>query len=169
MLKQLAAAVTVSLICVSAASSRPASLREEFTAILRRYDECFNRKDLAGAAQFLASDFMGEDIQGNRFNRKEAEATGRRTLATAQTVHTSTRLIEVRLVNGEAVVVAGEHTELKIRGTKTGILHTALFDGTWRSVWVKRGGRWLQRSQKQLSLTITRDGVPEVIRPKSAG
>ena len=162
--------VTLTLLLLGTAATgtqKPPTLREEFVAIMRKSDDCWNRKDLDGILRRYAPDFTGEGVDGTRFTKNEAAENGRRTLSSAETVTARTRLIDVKRAGKEVVTLTREHTELRLRGKKTGQPHTLLFEATWRGTWVQRQGVWLQRRLKQLSLTITRDGVAEVVRPES--
>jgi ketosteroid isomerase-like protein len=142
-------------------------VRQQFEALLRRSDEVIARKDAKGVMATFTDDFRGEDIEGNIYNKEIARKSLEASFSFAQSLRSRTQLQEVKLVRGEAVALTKEHTELRIPGRTTGWIHTLVFDGTWRSIWIKTESGWKVRHQKQLSQTITQDGKSRVVAPKA--
>jgi hypothetical protein len=159
--------LTLVISLANTARSAPSPLRQEFEALLQRGDELLARKDVNGVMDTFAAEFKGVGIEGTVYNKEVARRSLEQSLSFAQSLRARTRLLEVKLVRGEAVDITREHTELRIVGRGTGRIHSLIFDGTWRNVWIKTPGGWKVRQQKQLTQTITRDGKSSVVEPKA--
>lgn len=142
--------------------------RREIQEALRRSDDSLHRKDIWGYMVGFTPDFHGESINGDRYDRNQAKQNLIKSLAYAQSATAHTSVKNVTIVKGQAVVVTQEHTALTILGRRTHRVHTLVFDGLWRSVWVETRFGWQIASDKQLTSAVITDGVRKVVQPARA-
>lgn len=142
--------------------------RREIQEALRRSDDSLHRKDIRGYMVGFTPDFHGESINGDRYDRNQAKQNLIKSLSSAQSMKASTKVKSITLTGQRAVVVSREHTALMILGRRTHRLHTLVFDGLWRGIWVDTKAGWEEQSEKQLTSTVTTDGIPRVIHPGKA-
>jgi len=116
----------------------------------------------------FTQDFHGESINGDRYDRNQAKQNLIKSLSYAQSATAHTLVKNITLVKGQAIVITQEHTALTILGRRTHRMHTLVFDGLWRSVWVETRLGWQMASDKQLTSTVTTDGVRKIVQPAKA-
>ena len=140
-------------------SQAVATAQREIEALSRRSEADAMRKEVKACLSYFAEDYQGQDMDGRVWNKAQAGVNLTKAFQLAKTMRSHSTLKDVHLVDGNAIVLSQEHTILEIVGKKTGKLHTLVFDGQWRSTWIKKQGVWQVWREKHLSRTITRDGV----------
>lgn len=161
---------TISALAFLGLASRAAlsdvnSIREQIQVAVRQGEQSMARKDIEGYMSGYAQDFQGRDISGAVYNKQQAQQSLAKSLSISQSVQGKPTILTIRATPKSAVVLSHEHTVLHIVGRRTHKTHILVFDGLWRSVWVKRGSAWLIWRETQLSQTITTDGRVRVIKP----
>jgi len=148
-----------------AAFSDAGSIREQIQAAVRQSQQSMARKDIPRYMSGYAKDFQGRDILGDVYGKQQAEENFKKSLSVSQSIKSNSTILTVQATPKGAVVLSHEHTVLHIVGRQTHKVHTLIFDGLWRSVWVKTGPIWLVWRETQLSQTITTDGKARVVKP----
>ena len=139
--------------------------RREIQEAVRRSDASLHRKDVQGYMAGFNQDFHGESINAERFDKEDAKQNLLKSLSYAQSVTAHTSIKNISFVKGQAIIMSQEHTALTILGRRTHRLHTLVFDGLWRSVWVETKQGWQEQSEKQLTSMVTTDGIAKVVSP----
>jgi len=150
-----------------AALSDVASIREQIQAAVRQGEQSMARKDIKGYMSGFADDFQGRDISGDVYGKQQAQQSLAKSLSLSQSIQGKPTILTIQTTPEGAVVLSREHTVLQIVGRRTHKVHILIFDGLWRSVWVKRGPAWLLWRETQLSQTITTDGKARVVKPST--
>jgi len=160
-------AVTFLGLASRAALSDVGSIREQIQAAVRQGEQSMARKDIKGYMSGYANDFLGRDIAGDVYSKQQAQQSLAKSLSISQSIQGKPTILTIQATPKGAVVLSREHTVLHIVGRRTHKMHVLIFDGLWRSVWVKSGPTWLLWRETQLSQTITADGKARVVKPST--
>ena len=158
-------ALTVWGLSSHAASGGVGSVREQIQAAVHRGEQRMVHRDVKGYMAGYADDFQGRDISGGVYDKRQARQNLEKSLSYSQSMESEPTILTVQATPKGVVVLSREHTVLHIIGRRTHKTHALIFDGLWRSVWVKSGPTWLVWRETQLSQTITTDGKARVVKP----
>lgn len=139
--------------------------KSEIQSALRRSDDSMHRKDIVGCMRSFTPDFQGEDIKGSHYDRMQAKQNLLKSFSSAHSIKAKTTLKSLSFVHDDAIVLGQEHTKLTIFGKRTHRPHTLVFEGLWQSIIVKTKKGWQIKREKQLTSTMTIDGVVKVVEP----
>lgn len=159
--------VSLVLAPCRAGFGQAAQARRDIEAAIRESNASLMRQDAQGAMKFLAPDFEFKNIQGNTYNQTQFKQISVKYFSYARFMHANTKVESVLLKGDGATVLSKEHVTLKILAGRPPKIHTVTLDSRLRGLWVQTKDGWRLKQSKQLSLTVTTDGVPKVFRPKS--
>lgn len=158
---------SLTLMPSRASFGQAAQAKREIQAAIRQINESGERRDRSLVGKWLTRDFQGQDVLGHVYNRTQTKQRFIRLLTYAKSLRLRTQVQSVTVEDGAATVRTKEYMLAKFVVGRTGKIHTVTLNDVWRNLWVKTRDGWRLKRMKQLSSTVTRDGVSEVIRPKS--
>lgn len=146
------------------------TVRQQIQASLQKADMSFRSQDVSGCLAMLTADFQGTDIRGTRFNKSQTRLSLIKEFAphpfTERSYTIKSQVLKVTSTGPQASVIYHEHLAITIEGRTTHERHVLTLDTDRQSTWTQEKDCWRERSERQLTSRITRDGILKGVKDK---